>query len=97
MPRAHATKTHHKNPSKASATPPNSIADMARTKWDALNAEWQTLRREFHAPSIDIANKEVGELESLISAESYTEDDLVEMLQRVVFALVSSGDSLGPF
>ena len=61
-----------------------------------LNAEWQTLRREFHAPAIDIANKEVGELESLISAESYTEDDLVEMLQRVVFALVSSGDSLGP-
>ena len=70
---------------------------MARTKWDALNVEWQTLRREFHAPAIDIANKEVGELESLISAESYTEDDLVEMLQRVVFALVSSGDSLGPF
>ena len=70
---------------------------MARTKWDALNAEWQTLRREFHAPAIDIANKEVGELESLISAESYTEDDLVEMLQRVVFALVSSGDFLGPF
>ena len=69
---------------------------MARTKWDALNAEWQTLRREFYAPAIDIANKEVGELESLISAESYTEDDLVEMLQRVVFALVSSGDSLGP-
>ena len=65
---------------------------MARTKWDALNAEWQTLRREFHAPSIDIANKEVGELDSLISAENYTEDELVEMLQRVVFALVSSGD-----
>ena len=70
---------------------------MARTKWDALNDKWQTLRRKFHAPAIDIANKEVGELESLISAESYTEDDLVEMLQRVVFALVSSGDSLGPF
>ena len=62
---------------------------MARTKWDALNAEWQTLRREFHAPAIDIANKEVGELDSLISAENYTEHDLVDMLQRLIFAIVS--------
>ena len=69
---------------------------MARSKWDALNAEWQNLRRDLHAPALAIINREVGELDTLVSAENYTEDELVEMLQRVVFALVSSGDSFGP-
>ena len=62
---------------------------MARTKWDALNAEWQNLRRDLHAPALAIINREVGELDTLVSAENYTEHDLVDMLQQLIFAIVS--------
>ena len=62
---------------------------MARSKWDALNAEWQNLRRDLHAPALAIINREVGELDTLVSAENYTEHDLVDMLQRLIFAIVS--------